>query len=172
MTSFLFVTALSSNLQSILLTVNIVAPPRLISRDGLVYLLLCLIHGLTHNPRISQSNFMARKKYALIGAGGRSAMFLQAIFDDYSDIAELVALADVNQARMDFYNRKLQNDKHDPVPTYHAADFDRMIEEQKPAFHLASPTPESRASTAMLSATRSASPSPHLADLGPSPPPP
>ena len=40
-----------------------------------------------------------------------------------------------------------------------------VIEEQKPAFHLASPTPESRASTAMLSATRSASPSPHLADL-------
>ena len=44
-----------------------------------------------------------------------------------------------------------------------------VIEEQKPAFHLASPTPESRASTAMLSATRSASPSPHLADLGPPP---
>ena len=75
---------------------------------------------------------MARKKYALVGTGGRSVMFLQAILDDYSDVAELVALADVNQTRMDFHNRKLQDDKHDPLPTYHAADFDRMIEEQKP----------------------------------------
>lgn len=76
---------------------------------------------------------MTRCKYALIGTGGRSAMFLEAIFKEYADVAELVAIADVNQTRMDFYNRKFENDYGgSAVPTYHASDFDRMVEEQKP----------------------------------------
>lgn len=74
----------------------------------------------------------ARKRYAIVGLGGRSAMFSTALASDFKDDAELVAFCDINQTRMDYYNRLLAA-QHGaaPVPTYHAADFDRMLEEQR-----------------------------------------
>ena len=60
-------------------------------------------------------------------------MFVDAIAGTYSDHAELVGLCDVNATRMDFYNRHVK-DKYElePLPTYHADDFDRMVKEQQP----------------------------------------
>lgn len=76
---------------------------------------------------------MSRKRYVQVGTGGRSHMYLDALMKDYAAYGELVGLCDVNQARMDFYNRLFQTDyNHDPVPTYKAHEFDRMIAECKP----------------------------------------
>lgn len=72
---------------------------------------------------------MARKRYAQVGIGGRSEMFTQAITETYRDHCELVGLCDTNQGRMDLRNERLPGG---PVPTYPAADFDRMIRETKP----------------------------------------
>ncbi|MBZ0303357.1 MAG: Gfo/Idh/MocA family oxidoreductase [Anaerolineae bacterium] len=75
----------------------------------------------------------ARKRYALVGTGGRAGMYVRAIADTYRDSAELVAFCDLSQTRMNFYNARLQSDfGQDPIPTYPASDFDRMIVETKP----------------------------------------
>ena len=47
---------------------------------------------------------MGKKRYAVVGTGSRSSMYIGAVAKDYRDTAELVALCDVNQARMDYYN--------------------------------------------------------------------
>jgi predicted dehydrogenase len=55
-------------------------------------------------------------------------MFITALTTTYRDSAELVAFCDLSQTRMDWYNTRLPQ----PIPTYHAHDFDRMIAEAKP----------------------------------------
>jgi predicted dehydrogenase len=73
------------------------------------------------------------KRYALVGTGSRAGMYVDAIAGTYRDCAELVAFCDLSQVRMDWYNRKLTGQYGLPAcPTYLAADFDRMIAEQKP----------------------------------------
>src|SRR5688572_5435605 len=60
-------------------------------------------------------------------------MYISALTSTYRDAAELVALCDLSQTRMDWYNAQLQ--KHAglaPRPTYPADLFDRMIAETKP----------------------------------------
>ena len=75
----------------------------------------------------------AKKKYVLVGTGGRSSMYIKALAVDYTKIAELKAFCDTNQTRMDFWNKELKNEyKHAPVKTYKAEDFELMIKEQKP----------------------------------------
>lgn len=74
-----------------------------------------------------------RKRYALVGTGGRAGMYIRAVADTYRDCAQLVAFCDLSQTRMDFYNARLQDEfQASPVPTYHPEDFDRMIAETKP----------------------------------------
>jgi predicted dehydrogenase len=69
-----------------------------------------------------------RRRYALVGTGSRAGMFVDAITQTYRDVAELVGFCDLSQARMDWYNQQLAA----PIPTYHAAQFDRMIAETRP----------------------------------------
>jgi predicted dehydrogenase len=74
-----------------------------------------------------------RKRYALVGTGSRAGMFVQAITATYPDSCELVGLCDLSQTRMDWYNQMLHAHLGlPPVPTYPAADFDRMIAETRP----------------------------------------
>lgn len=74
-----------------------------------------------------------RKRYALVGTGGRAGMFVRAVCDTYKDSAQLVAFCDLSQTRMDFYNQRLQDQFNTaPIPTYHADDFDTMIAETQP----------------------------------------
>ena len=74
-----------------------------------------------------------RKRYVVVGSGGRSWMYTHALVDEFKDAGELVAFCDMNQTRMDFNNELIQSEAgHKPVPTYKASDFDRMIAEQKP----------------------------------------
>ncbi|KAL2192698.1 hypothetical protein P885DRAFT_47056 [Corynascus similis CBS 632.67] len=73
-----------------------------------------------------------RKRYAIVGTGARSSFFYNAIGQDYSATSCIVALCDTNQTRMNHRNMQLENIGHGSVPTYIAADFDRMIAETKP----------------------------------------
>ncbi|HVU68498.1 MAG TPA: Gfo/Idh/MocA family oxidoreductase [Ktedonobacteraceae bacterium] len=76
---------------------------------------------------------MEKKRYALVGTGSRARMFIDALITTYRDVAELVALCDLSQVRMDWYNRRLQELADlPPVPTYHAEQFDLMIAETHP----------------------------------------
>ncbi|KAK1765434.1 hypothetical protein QBC33DRAFT_621220 [Phialemonium atrogriseum] len=75
---------------------------------------------------------MAPKKYAVVGTGGRAAFFYTAIIKDFSATSSLVAFCDTNQTRMNYANSKIQALGHPGVPTYKAADFDKMIEETNP----------------------------------------
>ncbi|GIF26043.1 putative dehydrogenase [Actinoplanes tereljensis] len=68
-----------------------------------------------------------RRRIALVGAGARAEMFVRAITEDHADTTTLVALADVNQHRMDAHNRWLKT----PVPTYQAADLASLIAEER-----------------------------------------
>lgn len=76
---------------------------------------------------------MARKRYALVGTGSRAGMFFNAVCNTYRDSSELVALCDLSQTRMDWYNQQLADEYGlASVPTYSAAQFDAMIAETKP----------------------------------------
>ena len=73
------------------------------------------------------------KKYALVGQGGRAEFFYGAMVKDYRETSELLAFCDVNQTRMDYANRLLEEKYgHPKVATYLASKFDQMIEEKKP----------------------------------------
>ena len=74
-----------------------------------------------------------RKRYALIGTGGRSVMFLNALAGKHRDESELVAMCDMSQTRMKWQlDRMAREFSFAPVPTYSEKDFDRMIRETKP----------------------------------------
>lgn len=79
--------------------------------------------------KTSQSS---RKRYALVGTGGRSWMFIHALATTYRKTSELVAFCDVNKTRMAFYNREISKLGGVEVPVYHADDFDQMVREKKP----------------------------------------
>ena len=75
---------------------------------------------------------MAPKTYAVVGTGGRSSFYYTAIVKDFASTASLVAFCDTNQTRMDYANSKIKALGHPGVPTYKAADFDKMIRETNP----------------------------------------
>ena len=73
-----------------------------------------------------------KKRYALVGTGGRASMWIRAVTETYRDSCEMVAFCDLSQTRMDWYNSSLRSQGMDPLPTYPADQFDRMIAETKP----------------------------------------
>ena len=74
-----------------------------------------------------------RKRYALVGAGSRAGMFIEAIAGAYAETAELVGLCDVSRIRMDWHNQQLQAKfGMKPLPSCYADDFDAMIRQTKP----------------------------------------
>ncbi|KFY89409.1 hypothetical protein V500_05695 [Pseudogymnoascus sp. VKM F-4518 (FW-2643)] len=75
---------------------------------------------------------MGPTRYAQVGTGSRASFFYTAIARDFQSAAALVAFCDTNQTRMDVANDKIETITGQRVPTYKAADFDRMIEETKP----------------------------------------
>src|SRR6185369_11771925 len=69
-----------------------------------------------------------RRRYGIVGTGSRAGLYIDGISGTYSESAELVALCDVSQARMDWHNRRLVGQEGGaPPPTYLAHDFDRMV---------------------------------------------
>ena len=72
------------------------------------------------------------KRYAIVGTGSRSHMFSSALLGSHKDHGKLVALCDLNQQRMDFYNKQfIANHDIQALPTYLPNDFERMIAEQQ-----------------------------------------
>ncbi|WP_239614914.1 Gfo/Idh/MocA family protein [Cohnella mopanensis] len=74
-----------------------------------------------------------KKKYVLVGAGGRAEFFYQAIATSFSETSELLAFCDTNQTRMNYANRQL-SDKYGyhKVNTYKAEQFEEMIAKERP----------------------------------------
>ena len=73
-----------------------------------------------------------RKRYAIVGTGSRAGMFIEAITCTYADSAELVALCDLSHTRMAWHNRQLARLGIAAIPSYHAGDFEKMIQERQP----------------------------------------
>ncbi|MFC5451860.1 Gfo/Idh/MocA family protein [Paenibacillus aestuarii] len=76
-----------------------------------------------------------KKRYVLVGTGGRAEFFYGAIVRDFQETSELVAICDINQTRMDFTNRLLTGKYgYHAVPTYKADEFEEMIRREKPDY--------------------------------------
>ncbi|MEF2243505.1 MULTISPECIES: Gfo/Idh/MocA family protein [unclassified Paenibacillus] len=76
---------------------------------------------------------MAKKRYVLVGSGGRAEFFYGAIATEFQETSELLAFCDINQTRMDYANQILQQKyNYHIVNTYKSDEFDRMIEVEKP----------------------------------------
>lgn len=74
-----------------------------------------------------------KRRFALVGTGGRAKMFVDALAGEYSDANALVALCDLSQTRMEWYNDLLaESHGLQAVPMYHADAFDQMVAETKP----------------------------------------
>jgi len=72
-----------------------------------------------------------RKRYAQVGLGGRSLMYVEALLKDFADGSELVGLCDFNEGRVGQMQRFAAGLGAN-VAGYGAKDFDRMIGETRP----------------------------------------
>ncbi len=70
-----------------------------------------------------------RKRYAIVGAGSRAGMFVDAIAKTYAEHAALAGFCDISQVRMDWHNRQLRQAGLPTVPCYPAAAFEPMLDE-------------------------------------------
>jgi len=73
-----------------------------------------------------------RKRYALVGVGGRSAMYREAVLKTYAEHAQMVGFCDINLGRLKLAQQLAREAANVEVPIYEARDFDRMIRETKP----------------------------------------
>jgi predicted dehydrogenase len=73
----------------------------------------------------------SRRRFALIGVGSRSRLYLNAITGRFRDANELVALADTNPGRLALAARTVAATGAKSPKTYAARDFDRMLRESK-----------------------------------------
>lgn len=74
-----------------------------------------------------------KRKFAIVGTGGRAAMYVEAILDTYRDSSELVGLCDLSRVRMRFYQAQIQERwSQEPPLAYPADEFDRMLAETNP----------------------------------------
>lgn len=73
------------------------------------------------------------KRYVLVGTGGRSTMYIDALVHDFPEHARLEGLCDSSQTRMDWQNMRVRElFGAAPIKTYRSEQFDQMIEELKP----------------------------------------
>ncbi|HKJ85001.1 MAG TPA: Gfo/Idh/MocA family oxidoreductase, partial [Spirochaetia bacterium] len=72
------------------------------------------------------------RRYAVVGTGGRSGMYIDAITGDFSTDGELVALCDRNIGRARLYQQRVKDATGVEVPVYTDDQFDVMLAEQKP----------------------------------------
>lgn len=73
-----------------------------------------------------------RKRWAIVGLGSRSRMYLGALIGKYRDGNELVALCDSNPGRLALAGKVVAQDGVATPKMYVAADFDRLVKEAKP----------------------------------------
>ncbi len=73
-----------------------------------------------------------KKRYALVGVGGRSSMYREAVLETYAAHSEMVGFCDLNLGRLKLAQTKARAVAGVEVPIYEAKDFDRMVRETKP----------------------------------------
>ncbi len=73
-----------------------------------------------------------RKRYALVGVGGRSGMYRKAVLKTYSSCSEMTGFCDLNLGRLQLAQRQVRAAAGVEVPIYEAKAFDRMIRETRP----------------------------------------
>ena len=91
-----------------------------------------LVAGATLAADLDMTLLGRRKRYALVGVGGRSQMYRDAVLKTYADHCQMVGFCDVNEGRLKLAQRKARAVSGADVPIFLAADFDRMIRETKP----------------------------------------
>jgi hypothetical protein len=65
----------------------------------------------------SSSTSAAARRYAVVGAGARAAMYVDALAGEYADVGRIVALCDTNATRMRFHDERLRAAGHpSPAP--------------------------------------------------------
>ena len=76
---------------------------------------------------------MAKKRYAIVGTGGRTVMFLEPLATRFKEDGELVGMCDINPGRLEYYSKQLtEKFSHPTVATYLAGDFDKMVKQTRP----------------------------------------
>ena len=88
-----------------------------------------LIGGVGQRPTSSATR---GKRYALVGVGGRSNMYREAVLKTYAQHHAMVGFCDVNLGRLKLAQTKARAMAGVEVPIYEANDFDRMVRETKP----------------------------------------
>ena len=74
-----------------------------------------------------------RKRYAVVGTGGRGLSFVNSVAGRFKDDCELVGICDPNPARLDYYNRHVVDELGgQPVEAFAAEDFDDMVRRTRP----------------------------------------
>lgn len=74
-----------------------------------------------------------RKKYVIVGTGGRITMFADPLVRDFAGHSALVAFCDVSQVRMNYHQERILREyATNSIATYPAEAFERMLEEQQP----------------------------------------
>jgi predicted dehydrogenase len=74
-----------------------------------------------------------RIKYAMVGAGGRSTVYLDAMAGTHREHCQVVALCDPSPTRMAWHNQRLAGQFNvAAIATYAPAAFDQMVRERRP----------------------------------------
>ena len=76
---------------------------------------------------------MTKKRYVIVGTGGRAISFIEPLVTRYRASGELLALCDVSATRMAHYNALLAGTLgYHTLPTYAADQFDTLLRDQRP----------------------------------------
>lgn len=73
------------------------------------------------------SDAQYRKKYVVLGMGNRCAMYIDAIAETHSDVAELVALGDTNPGRTEYYVNSVQERYGKRVDSFSPTELTQVI---------------------------------------------
>jgi len=81
---------------------------------------------------LSASGVNPRRRIAHVGTGSRARFYRSAIEGKYAPYVEYVGFCDNNPGRLKLFQSKVQATSGNHVPTFNAAEFDRMIAETRP----------------------------------------
>jgi predicted dehydrogenase len=73
-----------------------------------------------------------KKRYAIVGVGGRSGMYQTALHKTFAEWTELVGCCDVNLGRLRLAQQNAREAGRPEPPIFEARDFDRMLAETRP----------------------------------------
>lgn len=74
---------------------------------------------------------MEKHRYGLVGTGSRARMYVDAMLGSHADVAELLAIADVNPGRMRFHTENIEAAGGAAPAAYSPADLEEMIAEHR-----------------------------------------